>query len=129
MIFRLNSSAFLLVIFILLINWSCSEKTSSLPEIHVQEGYSVEVVAGPELVDYPMFATLDETGRLFLFESTGNVYEENQDAIDNPQFQIRLLEDLDGDGKYDKSTIFADKLSFPQGGVFYQGSLYATSSP
>jgi putative membrane-bound dehydrogenase-like protein len=30
---------------------------------------------------------------------------------------------------YDKSTIFADKLSFPQGGVFYKGSLYASSAP
>lgn len=97
--------------------------------IRVPEGYEVEVVAGPDLVDYPMFGRLDETGRLFLFESTGNVYAKTQDALDNPRFRINLLEDLNGDGIYDKSTIFADSIGFPQGGVFYKGSLYATSAP
>lgn len=97
--------------------------------VQVPEGYTVEMVAGPELVAYPMFGTVDETGRLFLFESTGNVYDKSQEAIDNPQFRINLLEDLNGDGIYDKSTIFADKVGFPQGGVFYQGSLYASSAP
>jgi putative membrane-bound dehydrogenase-like protein len=95
----------------------------------VPEGYIVEVVAGPDLVDYPMFGTLDETGRLFLFESTGDVYEKSEEAIKNPQFRINLLEDTNGDGVYDKSTIFADKVGFPQGGVFYKGSLYASSAP
>jgi putative membrane-bound dehydrogenase-like protein len=97
--------------------------------IRVPEGYTVEVAAGPDLVDYPMFGTVDETGRLFLFESTGNVYDKSQEAIDNPQFRINLLEDTSGDGIYDKSTIYADKVGFPQGGVFYKGSLYTSSAP
>src|SRR5690606_16873925 len=57
------------------------------------------------------------------------VYEETAEALSDPQFRINLLEDLDGDGVYDKSTIYADKIGFPQGGVFYKGSLYATSAP
>src|SRR5690606_36588518 len=93
------------------------------------EGFTVEIAAGSDLVDYPMFATVDETGRLFVFESIGNVYEETAEALSNPQFRINLLEDLDGDGVYDKSTIYADRIGFPQGGVFYKGSLYATSAP
>lgn len=97
--------------------------------VKVPEGYSAEVVAGPDLVDYPMFGTVDETGRLFLFESTGDVYKETEDAIKDPKFRINLLEDMNGDGIYDKSTIFADKIGFPQGGVFYKGSLYASSAP
>ena len=108
-----------------------SPKTNAekLAEIHVPDGYTVEIAAGPDLVDYPMFATVDETGRMFVFESTGHVYKKTKDALDNPQFRIRLLEDKNGDGVYDKSTIFADKVGFPQGGVFYKGSLYATSAP
>ena len=107
-----------------------SESSDNSPAgVQVPAGYTVERVAGPDLVDYPMFGMVDETGRLFLFESTGNVYEESQDAIENPQFRINLLEDLNGDGVYDQSTIFADKVGFPQGGVFYKGSLYATSAP
>src|SRR5690606_36693408 len=57
------------------------------------------------------------------------VYEETQEALQDPQFRINLLEDLNGDGVYDKSTIYADKIGFPQGRVFYKGSLYATSAP
>ena len=99
------------------------------PTVQVANGYNVELVAGPELVAYPMFGIIEETGKLFLFESTGNVYEKSEDAITDPKFRINLLEDKDGDGRYDKSTIYADKVGFPQGGVFYKGSLYASSAP
>ena len=109
---------------------SCGEKPATQANLpQVPEGYTVELVAGPNLVDFPMFATLDETGRLFVFESTGNVYPKTDSALKNPQFRIKLLEDTDGDGVYEKSIIFADKVGFPQGGVFYKGSLYATSAP
>ena len=109
---------------------SCTKSNNALPaHIKVPDGFTVEVAAGPDLVDYPMFAVVDETGRLFVFESIGNVYNKTEDAIKNPQFRINLLEDLNGDGTYDKSTIFADKVGFPQGGVFYKGSLIASSAP
>lgn len=49
--------------------------------------------------------------------------------LNKPSYHVRLLEDTDGDGKFDKSKIFADSLSFPKGGVFYNGSLYLSSSP
>jgi putative membrane-bound dehydrogenase-like protein len=104
-------------------------RSGDLTGITVPDGYTLEVAAGPDLVDFPMFGTVDEQGRLFLFESIGNVYEKTPDAISNPQFRIKLLEDLNGDGVYDKSTVFADKIGFPQGGVFYKGSLYASSAP
>ena len=108
-----------------------SPKTTAqkLAEITVPDGYTVEVAAGPDLVDCPMFSMVDETGRMFVFESTGHVYKKTKDVLDNPQFRINLLTDTNGDGKYDKSTIYADKVGFPQGGVFYKGSLYATSAP
>lgn len=111
--------------------FSCKQQqtTSTSYQPQVPDGYTVEVAAGPDLVDYPMFSTLDETGRLFVFESTGNVYEETEDAFKKPLFRIKLLQDLNGDGIYDKSTVFADTVRFPQGGVFYKGSLYASSAP
>lgn len=118
-------------LFVVLALNGCSTFTTeeTFNTIQVSEGFEVELVAGPDLVDYPMFATLDESGRLFVFESTGNVYETNEQAVEDPQFRIKLLEDKDGDGKYDKSTVFADHLSFPQGGVFVNGSLIASSAP
>jgi putative membrane-bound dehydrogenase-like protein len=43
--------------------------------------------------------------------------------------QPLLLTDTDGDGVYDKSSVFADKMTFPQGGVWLDGSLYVASPP
>ncbi|HTF21644.1 MAG TPA: PVC-type heme-binding CxxCH protein [Chryseolinea sp.] len=108
---------------------SSSDHASEPSGPQVPEGYFIEVAADSSLVDFPMFSTLDEYGRLFVFESTGDKYSETQDAIKNPQFRINLLEDTNNDGRYDKSTIYADKVGFPQGGVFYKGSLYASSAP
>ena len=47
----------------------------------------------------------------------------------NPPHSIRMLEDSDGDGRFDKSTVFADKLVFPQGIVWHDGSVYCSSPP
>ena len=69
-----------------------------LAEITVPDGYTIEVAAGPNLVDYPMFSMIDETGRMFVFESIGHVYKKTQDALDNPQFRINLLTDTNDDG-------------------------------
>ena len=41
---------------------------------------------------------------------------------------MRLV-DTDGDGRYDKSTVFADKLMFPEGAQWYNGSLYVAAPP
>ena len=43
--------------------------------------------------------------------------------------KFAYLEDTNGDGKFDKSTVFADKMTFPQGIVWHDGSIYASSPP
>ena len=44
----------------------------SSPSLHlkVPDGFTIERIAGPELLSYPMFAVHDDRGRLFVFEST-----------------------------------------------------------
>ena len=114
-------------------NSDASPDTLTLVDVganmQLPEGFSVEVVADSTLIDYPMFCSLDESGRLFVFEASGNVYENEKEVLTDPQFRIRMLQDMNHDGKYDSSTIFADSVGFPQGGAFFKGSLYATSAP
>lgn len=108
------------------------EKETAVPELDglkVPEGFTIERAVDPGMISYPMFASFDGQGRLFVFESDGSSPPSNQAMLKNPPYHVRLLEDTDGDGKFDKSKIFADSLSFPKGGVFYNGSLYVTSSP
>ena len=107
------------------------EKETAIPELDglkVPEGFTIERAVDPGMISYPMFASFDGEGRLFVFESDGSS-PTNQSMLKDPPYHVRLLEDTDGDGKFDKSKIFADSLSFPKGGVFYNGSLYVTSSP
>ncbi|CAG5018150.1 hypothetical protein DYBT9275_05941 [Dyadobacter sp. CECT 9275] len=95
----------------------------------VPEGFTIEQVAGASLLSYPMFASYDNQGRLFVFESTGPNTMGTAKMLSDPSYQVRLLEDENGDGTFDKSNIFAKNIPFPKGGVFYQGSLYVAESP
>ncbi|MCE7070124.1 HEAT repeat domain-containing protein [Dyadobacter sp. CY327] len=95
----------------------------------VPEGFTIESVVSPELLSYPMFASFDGKGRLFVFESTEPNIMGTEKMLAEPSYHIRLLEDVDGDGNFEKNQIFAKNIPFPKGGVFYQGSLYVTESP
>ncbi len=43
--------------------------------------------------------------------------------------RIVRLEDTDGDGKFDRSTVFADRMMFPEGTMWRDGSLYVAAVP
>ncbi|MBT5885223.1 MAG: hypothetical protein HOH50_13435, partial [Planctomycetaceae bacterium] len=75
-------------------------------QIDVPEGFSIELVAGPPLVEHPTFATFDDHGKLYVCNNAGvNLSADDLEAqLPN---SINLLEDTDGDGKFDKSTVFA----------------------
>ncbi len=105
-----------------------NEKQPELDGLKVPAGFSIERATLPGLVPYPMFASFDGEGRLFVFESDGSS-PSTEDMLKKPPYFVRLLEDTDGDGIFDKSKIFADSISYPKGGVFYKGSLYVSASP
>src|SRR5262249_44657675 len=87
--------------------WAQAGGAGAVPAIRVPEGFVVEKVAGPPLVEHPMMACFDDRGRLFVAEAAG-VNLRADDLLKDPPNRIRLLEDADGDGRYDRSTIFAD---------------------
>ena len=45
-----------------------------------------------------------------------------------PNTIVRLV-DSDRDGRFDAPTVFADKMTFPMGGVWHAGALYVASPP
>ena len=101
---------------------------TGLASLSVPAGFKVERAAGSDLVSYPMMATFDDRGRLFICESSGNTLNNDQMAA-NPDYKIRLLEDRDGDGVFDQGKVFAEKLTLPAGAVWYRNSLYVASPP
>jgi len=98
-------------------------RTFTLPD-----GFEVERVAGPPLVDRPIVADFDERGRLYVADSSGSNDPVGKQLAEKPHRVVCLIDD-DGDGRYDRRTIFADKLMFPEGAMWLDGSLYVAAPP
>ncbi|MGB2717497.1 MAG: PVC-type heme-binding CxxCH protein [Vicinamibacterales bacterium] len=98
------------------------------PTLRVPDGFAIERVAGPPLVNRPIVADFDERGRLYVADSSGSNDKVDQQLATRPHRIVRL-EDNDGDGRFDTSTVFADKMMLPEGTMWFDGSLYVAAPP
>lgn len=90
----------------------------------LEPGIKVELLASEPLVVAPVALCFDERGRMFVAENRG--YPSQSD----PRLgRIALLEDKDGDGRYESRTEFAEGLTFPNGVLPWKGGLYVTCAP
>jgi putative membrane-bound dehydrogenase-like protein len=97
-------------------------------KLSVPDGFTVERAAGPPLVEFPVTVAGDEAGRLYVAEASGsNDPLERQQA--DPRHRVVRLEDTDGDGVFDRRTLFADRLMMLQGTLWHRGSLYVAAPP
>jgi putative membrane-bound dehydrogenase-like protein len=99
------------------------DHTFTLPD-----GFEIEIAAGTDLVPRPVSGSFDELGRLYVTDSSGS-NAKPADQLANPDHRILRLEDSDGDGKFDKSVVFAEKMMFPEGCLWYDGSVYVAAPP
>ena len=106
-----------------------SEQQSESPQrLRVPEGFVIERVAGPPLINRPITAAFDDKGRLYVGDSSGSNDPVEKQLAEKPHRIVRL-EDTSGNGKFDKSTVFADHMMFPEGTLFHDGSLYVSAPP
>ncbi|MDQ6630886.1 MAG: hypothetical protein M3Y82_03910 [Verrucomicrobiota bacterium] len=101
---------------------------AQIESLRVPDGFVVERVAGPPLLERPMLGSFDDRGRLYVADSSGTNLP-GADLLKNPPHCVRRLEDTNGDGIFDRSTVFADKMVFPEGVVWHNGSVYVSSPP
>src|SRR5262249_26403329 len=99
-----------------------------LATFHVPKGFRVELVASePDVVD-PVAMAFDEDGRLYVAEMRG--YPNGGVATGNiTSGRIKLLEDRDGDGVYEHSTLFAEGLRFPTSVMPWKGGVLVANAP
>jgi glucose/arabinose dehydrogenase len=90
--------------------------------------FDIELAAGTPLVDRPIVADFDERGRLYVADSSGS-NEPVAVQVKKKPHRILRLEDTDGDGMFDKRTVFADNMMFPEGCMWHAGSLYVAAPP
>lgn len=103
---------------------------------HVLDGFEMQLIAAESLVTDPVAITYDEDGRAYVCEMNDYPYtdkEHHKHAQENPTDQaigkVRLLTDTDGDGTFDKATIFAEGLSWPTGAACWKGGIFVTATP
>jgi len=89
-------------------------------------GFEIELAAGPPLVDRPITADFDEQGRLYVSDSSGSNEKVEEQLKKKPHRILRLEAE---NGHFVRRTIFADHMMFPEGTMWYAGSLYVAAPP
>jgi len=86
----------------------------SLRSIHMPAGYHVELVAADPLVIEPVAVVWDGNGNMYVAEMRTYMQDINGSGQNLPICTVAKLEDVNGDGKMDKRTVFIDSLVLPR---------------
>lgn len=86
----------------------------ALASFTVEPGFRVELVAAEPLVVDPVAAAFDARGRLWVCEMRGYMPDADGRGEREPVGEVAFLEDLDGDGRMDRRTVFVDGLVLPR---------------
>ncbi len=110
--------------------------TATGKDFKLLDGFRMSLLAAEPLVTDPVAICYDADGRAYVAEMNDYPYTDKaqhkpmqENPTDKPIGKIRLLEDTNGDGKFDKSTIFASGLSWPTGVAPWKGGIYVTAAP
>src|SRR6476660_2733821 len=90
-------------------------------------GFEINLVAAEPDIQKPLNMAFDERGRIWLTCTVEYPYAAPPDRPGKDS--IRVLEDTDGDGRFEKMTVFADGLNIPIGIYPWKGGCVAYSIP
>jgi putative heme-binding domain-containing protein len=97
----------------------------AMAKMQLPPGFRVELVAAEPDVVNPTAMTFDDRGRIWVCESIE--YPRKNPGVGRDR--VNILEDTDGDGRFEKTTIFKDGLNIPCGVAIGNGGVYVTNSP
>ncbi len=105
----------------------------ALKHFQITKGFQIELVAAEPLIVDPVAFDWGFDGKLWVVEMhdyPNGLGVTGPDEIGPPGGRVKMLEDTNGDGQYDKSTTFADDLAFPNGIMTLpDGSVLVTAAP
>jgi putative membrane-bound dehydrogenase-like protein len=110
------------------------------------EGFEITLAAAEPAVMDPVFIDFDERGRMWVAEMGDYPFAAGETTKDGDftwkdglpgegagrglaTGRVRVLEDADGDGRFEKSTLFLDGLKHVTGLACWQGGVFVASVP
>ena len=100
------------------------EARDAIQTFRLKKGFNIELAAAePQVVD-PVSMSFDSDGRLYVVEMIG--YSEHRD---DKLGRVRLLEDTNDDGRFDKATVFAKGLAWPTAVICFDGGVFVVVTP
>jgi len=100
---------------------------ASIEAIQLRPGFRIELVAAEPLVRDPVAFDWDTRGRLWVVEMAD--YPLGIDGQGTPGGRLKLLEDADGDGRYDRATLLIDDLAYPNGVMAWKDGALVSAAP
>jgi mono/diheme cytochrome c family protein/glucose/arabinose dehydrogenase len=77
-------------------------------------GYKIEPVLTDPLIQDPVGVTFDGNGRMYVLEMRSYMRDAEGSNSREPISRISRHEDTDGDGTYDRHTVFVDRMVLPR---------------
>jgi putative membrane-bound dehydrogenase-like protein len=100
---------------------------ASLKALRARSGFVVEQVVAEPLVQDPIAFAWGPDGKLWVVEMGD--YPLGIDGKGKPGGKVLCIESTKGDGKYDKATVFLDKLPFPTNVLPWRKGVLITCAP
>lgn len=111
----------------------------SLAALHLKPGFEAKLVASEPLVKDPVYVDWDTKGRMWVVEMGDYPFaagekttngETGQGKVSDLQTgRIKILEDTNDDGIYDKATLFLDGLTHPTSLAPWKNGVFVASIP
>ena len=96
---------------------------ADLASFHIQEGFQIELAAAEPVVRDVVAMEIDENGTVYVVEMPGYPLDVSGSG------RIKILEDEDGDGFFEKGILFADSLVLPTGIMRWKSGVIVTDAP
>ncbi|HSH17246.1 MAG TPA: PVC-type heme-binding CxxCH protein [Verrucomicrobiae bacterium] len=98
-----------------------------LASIRVRPGFHVELVAAEPVVIDPVAFDWGADGRLWVVEMGD--YPSGMDGQGEPGGVIKVIQDTDGDGRYDLAIPFIEKIGFPSSLMPWRNGVLIAAAP
>ena len=101
--------------------------TEALRTFRLPDELVIEVVASEPLITDPVNFDFAPDGKLWVVEMRD--YPRGMDGAGKPGGRVKALENVDGDGVFDRATIFLDELALPTGVTPWREGVLVSCAP